>query len=217
MALFKEPVVRESLTRILYCWSIRRPASGYVQGINDLVTPFYDVFLSEQVSSTTLSSETLSMIEADCFWCFSKLVDSIQDNYTPSQAGIFRQIARMKELLTRTEPKLMEHFAKEGLDLVQFAFRWMNCMLLREFPLHMIIRIWDTYLAEGDGGFSDFHTYVCAGFLSKWSHQLLAMDFSDMLLFLQDPPTHTWSLNDLEVLLSEAFVWKSLFHTHHTK
>jgi len=84
-------------------------------------------------------------------------------------------------------------------------------MLVREFPLHMIIRIWDTYLAEGDGGFSDFHTYVCTAFLSHWSAQLRSMDFSDGLMFLQAPPTAEWRLQDLEVLLSEAFVWKSLF------
>lgn len=35
--------------RILYIWAIRHPASGYVQGINDLVTPFFVVFLSEFV------------------------------------------------------------------------------------------------------------------------------------------------------------------------
>lgn len=36
--------------RILFIWAIRHPASGYVQGINDLVTPFFVVFLSEFVS-----------------------------------------------------------------------------------------------------------------------------------------------------------------------
>lgn len=33
--------------RMLYIWAIRHPGSGYVQGINDLVTPFFVVFLSE--------------------------------------------------------------------------------------------------------------------------------------------------------------------------
>lgn len=36
--------------RILYIWAIRHPASGYVQGINDLVTPFFVVFLSEYLT-----------------------------------------------------------------------------------------------------------------------------------------------------------------------
>lgn len=36
--------------RILYIWAIRHPACGYVQGINDLVTPFFVVFLSDTLS-----------------------------------------------------------------------------------------------------------------------------------------------------------------------
>lgn len=34
------------MERILYIWAIRHPASGYVQGINDLLTPFLVVFLT---------------------------------------------------------------------------------------------------------------------------------------------------------------------------
>ena len=39
--------MQEIFERILYIWAIRHPASGYVQGINDLVTPFFLVFLEE--------------------------------------------------------------------------------------------------------------------------------------------------------------------------
>lgn len=35
--------------RLLYVWHMRHPASGYVQGINDVATPFIVVFLSEHV------------------------------------------------------------------------------------------------------------------------------------------------------------------------
>lgn len=35
--------------RLLYVWNMRHPASGYVQGINDVVTPFIVVFLSEYI------------------------------------------------------------------------------------------------------------------------------------------------------------------------
>lgn len=40
------------MERILYIWAIRHPASGYVQGINDLLTPLYVVFLSAHVGET---------------------------------------------------------------------------------------------------------------------------------------------------------------------
>ena len=31
---------------------------------------------------------------------------------------------------------------------MQFAFRWYNCLLLREMRVHNIIRLWDTYLVR---------------------------------------------------------------------
>lgn len=46
-ALLKQRNVQEMFERILFIWAIRHPASGYVQGMNDLVTPFYVVFLQE--------------------------------------------------------------------------------------------------------------------------------------------------------------------------
>jgi len=45
--LFQQKIVQEMFERILFIWAIRHPASGYVQGMNDLVTPFYVVFLQE--------------------------------------------------------------------------------------------------------------------------------------------------------------------------
>lgn len=185
-----------------------------MQGINDLVTPFYDVFLSACMRDypNQLDAQVISEVEADCFWCFAKLVDSIQDNYTFNQAGIMRQVEQLSALIRRIDAALWKHFEKEGLQFVQFSFRWMNCMLLREFPLHLVIRMWDTYMAEGEGGFSDFHTYVCSAFLSRFSAQLQRLDFQDALLFLQSPPTQNWTLADLEMLLSEAYMWKTLLH-----
>ena len=46
----------QSLERILYVWAIRHPASGYVQGINDLVTPFFQVFLSAYIGGSALAT-----------------------------------------------------------------------------------------------------------------------------------------------------------------
>ena len=82
--------------RILYIWAIRHPASGYVQGINDLVTPFFMVFLQEAAPGKELDNFPLDsltecqrdVIEADSFWCLSKFLDSIQDNYIFAQLGI---------------------------------------------------------------------------------------------------------------------------------
>ncbi|KAJ1972331.1 GTPase-activating protein [Dimargaris xerosporica] len=217
--LFQDPVVQQSLARILYCWADRHPASGYVQGINDLVTPFYVVFLSaelaidpEQATTADIPDILLTQVEADSFWCLSKLLDGIQDNYIHAQPGIIRQIEKLKELVARINGKLAQHLQGEGVEFIQFAFRWMNCLLMREVSLKNTIRMWDTYLSEGSLGFSEFHVYVCAAFLVKWADVLLKMDFQEIMLFLQAVPTQSWTDKEVEVLLSEAFMWQSLFH-----
>lgn len=38
------------MIRILFIWSMRHPASGYVQGINDLAAPLILVFLTEYIN-----------------------------------------------------------------------------------------------------------------------------------------------------------------------
>ncbi|KAG0682575.1 GTPase-activating protein [Pichia californica] len=219
--LYSFETTHRSLEKILYLWSIRHPASGYVQGINDLVTPFFQVFLNHYLSINIninefdpkcLPKELLNIIEADTYWCLTKVLDTIQDNFIHEQPGIIRQITELKNLIKRDEPLLALHFENENLDFIQFAFRWMNCMLMREFKLNLIIRMWDTYLSDFPTGFSQFHIYVCCAFLRRFSDYLMEMEFQDIIMFLQDTSkTLDWTEDDIEMMLSEAYVWQSLY------
>ncbi|XP_041330526.1 TBC1 domain family member 22A isoform X2 [Pyrgilauda ruficollis] len=60
-----QPKVTEIFERILFIWAIRHPASGYVQGINDLVTPFFVVFICEYIGCRKSS--------CPCNWAFKLL------------------------------------------------------------------------------------------------------------------------------------------------
>ena len=57
-----------------------------------------------------------------------------------------------------------------------YLCRWVNCLLLREVPFLLSLRLWDTYLAEGPR-MKDFLKYVLAAFLLYWSSKLSTMDF----------------------------------------
>ncbi|MCJ8734730.1 hypothetical protein PDJAM_G00238720 [Pangasius djambal] len=216
--LFQQPLVQEVFERILFIWAIRHPASGYVQGINDLVTPFFVVFLSEFVEEdmenfemASLSLETQRNIEADSFWCMSKLLDGIQDNYTFAQPGIQKKVKALEELISRIDEDVHLHFQKCEVEYLQFAFRWMNNLLMRELPLRCTIRLWDTYQAESEG-FSHFHLYVCAAFLIKWRKEILSMlDFQGLLMLLQNLPTIHWGNEEVGLLLAEAYRLKYMF------
>lgn len=45
--IFKSPLTISMMQRILYFWAIRHPASGYVQGLNDILAPILVVFLTD--------------------------------------------------------------------------------------------------------------------------------------------------------------------------
>ena len=95
--LFFNPTIQRCLERVLYIWAIRHPASSYVQGIDDLLTAFFVVFMQRYVENPyncdveALEAEVLGEVEADCFWCLTKMLDGIQDHYTWGQPGTVRR------------------------------------------------------------------------------------------------------------------------------
>ncbi|EPS63086.1 hypothetical protein M569_11695, partial [Genlisea aurea] len=217
VSFFQQAQVQKSLERVLYIWAIRHPASGYVQGINDLATPFLVVFLSEHLEGgidswrmSDLTQERISDVEADCYWCLSKLLDGMQDHYTFAQPGIQRLVFKLRELVRRIDDPLSKHMEEQGLEFLQFAFRWFNCLLIREIPFRLVARLWDTYLAEGDG-LPEFLVYMFASFVITWSDKLQKLEFQEMVMFLQHLPTLNWSETELEMVLSQAYMWHAMF------
>ena len=101
------------MVRILFHWTIRHPGSDYVQGINDLAAPLILVFLAEyqkepypdniyditESNLKEIDEKDLISVEADTFWCLTKIIDDIQDNYTELQPGVHKIINKMKKLI----------------------------------------------------------------------------------------------------------------------
>ena len=314
--------VQRALQRALFIWSVRHPASGYVQGINDIAFPFFLVFLEEAVagtehelhpdvtswsslqvqdgtfsidafllsaspellaavgraegsvpssdpsddnegapsslsppsssssasasasathmtdgarlfsddsaspaaravSSTLLPGpEILDAVEADAYWGLTALLDSIHDNYVTNQPGIQRMLHQLDILISLMDPELADLLASVQISSLQFAFRWMNCLLMRELRPALVARLFDTYFAEGS--FVRFHVYVCAAFLIRFKPQILDLaasvssgDSSDLfqllLPFLQTLPTSHWTEEDVDLVLAEAYVARELY------
>lgn len=215
--LFTYDRVRKMSLRLLYVWSKRHPASGYVQGFNDLLTPFIAVFFTDYINLDLatlnveesvvngLSENELLEIEADSYWCFKKMMDKIQTNYINGQPGLQHMLEKMEEIIVMVDKDLMTQLKKFGVKFLEFSFRWMNCYLMREFTLKLIIRLWDSYFSMEDS-FSSFHLFVCACLLLNFSEQLKKMtEFTDIIMFLQNLPILNWSILDLEVLIAKSY------------
>lgn len=82
--------------------------------------------------------------------------------------------------------------------------------MIRELPFGLAMRLWDTYMAEGPR-MKDFLIYVLAAFLTTWSATLRTMEFQDIIMFLQKLPTSSWSEQDMDSVLSQAYMWRATF------
>ncbi|XP_044531231.1 TBC1 domain family member 22B [Gracilinanus agilis] len=223
--LFQQPLVQEIMQQIpdpnVYAGErrgfpqaskqrIKNPKAGTFPSVlhSKSAAPEEDV---ENFDVTNLSQDMLRSIEADSFWCMSKLLDGIQDNYTFAQPGIQKKVQALEELVSRIDEQVHNHFRRYEVEYLQFAFRWMNNLLMRELPLRCTIRLWDTYQSEPEG-FSHFHLYVCAAFLIKWRKEILdEEDFQGLLMLLQNLPTIHWGNEEIGLLLAEAYRLKYMF------
>lgn len=198
--LFSDKKVQFVLTRVLYTWAIRNPGAGYVQGLNDILVPFFIVFLLGSVENPelvrnfpeTIAIRTLLDAEADSSAGFQALVSEIQDFYTSSQPGITIQLDRLKAMVKRIRPDILRHFDEEAVDISHFAFRWFNCLLTREFRTACVLQLWDTLLAEGLTQIKAFLQYLCTAYLLALAEPLVHKNFQDvgrqLPCFLHVPP-----------------------------
>eukprot|EP01057_Protomagalhaensia_wolfi_P000948 Protomagalhaensia_wolfi_Nauph_80__947@NODE_1547_length_1475_cov_42_205432_g1201_i0_p1_GENE_NODE_1547_length_1475_cov_42_205432_g1201_i0NODE_1547_length_1475_cov_42_205432_g1201_i0_p1_ORF_typecomplete_len249_score26_64RabGAPTBC/PF00566_18/2_7e39_NODE_1547_length_1475_cov_42_205432_g1201_i024770 len=215
--IFSLHKVQFVLTRALYIYAIKNPGSGYVQGINDILVPLFIVCLhsdregSAPLIESELTTELITNAEADSFFMLQTILSEIQDNYTSGQPGIINQLKVIRTVITRIKPTVIEHFDSIGLDISQFGFRWMNCLMAREFDTMCLIQLWDTYVSEGAKNLRRFMVFLGAAYLMRLSTSLMKLNFQDAMLFIQSPPSIDWKSREIEMLVAEVFILKSLF------
>lgn len=220
--LLRNERVKLLFERVLFVWSVRHPASGYVQGMNDLLQPFFFCFLiphSEIKDPTALSKltdvdylteEQYKEIEADCFWCFSKLLDGLQDLYTKDQPGLYKMLDNLQNLIERVNPPLAHHIIEEDIQYQEFAFRWMNCLLVREFSVPILFRLWDSYLSH-HARIATTHVFVCAAMMDSMAYKLLPLNHAEFVILMQGIDPEGWKPEEIEVILAQAYVYEKMF------
>lgn len=154
--LFQCKRARDCIQRVLRVYSVRHPATGYVQGMNDLITPLIYVFTADEVNSRSswntillcivfdeyseavdealehVTEERWIAIEGMVFVCLCRILDGIQDHFTRDQPGIQRKLYQVSELVTRLNPALATFLDDIGVQWNMFAYRWMVCFLVRQ-------------------------------------------------------------------------------------
>lgn len=249
-ALYHIPALVKPLERVLYIWSLRHPVVGYVQGMDDIVACFYMVFLADQLercgvegdcyelvssgisgkallssvlwtNGGPLTEGALRQVEADTYWCGGKVLAWTQDNFVHGLKGVHSMVIRLQDLLDKVDSPLSIHFHNHCIEL-QFTFQWMHCLLTRELPFHLAVRLWDTYLAIGQS-FYEFHVYICCALLTELSKELRGMEPEDILVAVKRPCPEGAKAAWLEGIIATAYmqrlqhppdsVWKGVHYS----
>jgi hypothetical protein len=192
--------------------------------MNDLLHPFFFAFLLPHCATFDVSAviarenaddipePILKEIEADCFWCFSKLLDGLQDLYTKDQPGLYHMLGILATVVERVAPDLAGWIAQEEIAYQEFAFRWMNCLLVREFSVRLLFRLWDSYLSN-HSKIASTHVYVCAAMMSSLAAKLTGLSHAEFVMQLQGIDPNAWTVDQLEMIIAQAYVYENQF-TH---
>lgn len=182
---------------------------------------YNDAFFPKSTStSTSASSKKFKLSEGD---------------------GLQRMIVLTEKVLQRVDPKLHSHLKSKGVEFQWFCFRWMNTLHVRTMNEECIIRFWDTCLCEeidtGSrsrsglhyftafgfdsrrsrkrlhlSGFLSFQVYICAALLHQIRDNILKeQEFENILYKLRNLSLDHWDIEDIAMLLSQAYSWKETF------
>lgn len=110
----------------VYAWI--DPATGYCQGMSDLLSPFVVLYDDN----------------ADAFWCFEMLLRRMRENFQmEGPTGVMKQLQVLWKILERTDAVLFEHLSVIGAESLHFAFRMLLVLFRRELSFSEALFMWE--------------------------------------------------------------------------
>lgn len=110
----------------VYAWV--DPATGYCQGMSDLLSPFVVIFEDN----------------ADAFWCFEMLLRRMRENFKmEGPTRVMKQLRALWHILELSDKELFAHLSKIGAESLHFAFRMLLVLFRRELSFNEALSMWE--------------------------------------------------------------------------
>lgn len=145
--------------------------------MNDILAPIFAVFLCELFDmkyiafenryikmKSQITKEFLFPAEADSYHCLLQFMSELKFNYMENFKGIRENFDLIEGKIKALDPELYQHFQKKEIIMLHFGFRWSFCLLLREFPIYISIKLIDSYLIA-DVPINDMCNYMIISIL----------------------------------------------------
>lgn len=110
----------------VYAWV--DPATGYCQGMSDLLSPFVVIFEDN----------------ADAFWCFEMLLRRMRENFQmEGPTRVLKQLRALWHILELLDKEMFVHLSKIGAESLHFAFRMLLVLFRRELSFNEALSMWE--------------------------------------------------------------------------
>ncbi|CAN8286641.1 unnamed protein product [Cochlearia groenlandica] len=128
LEFYEDPGNLGRMSDILAVYAWVDPATGYCQGMSDLVSPFVVLFEDN----------------ADAFWCFEMLIRRTRANFQiEGPTGVMDQLQSLWHILRLTDKDIFSHLSRIGAESLHFAFRMLLVLFRRELPFNEALRMWE--------------------------------------------------------------------------
>jgi hypothetical protein len=134
----------------------------------------------------------------------------MKENYLKGFDGATDLLKKFRNLVEKCDKDLLMLLEQNEIQVFHFGFRWIFCLLLREFPVLLSIKLIDYYLVE-DINPGILCVYVSTALLLKFSYKIKLMKREEIIMFLQNLPTAGWGEQDIRLLVSESFGLRNYF------
>ncbi|KAK4199043.1 rab-GTPase-TBC domain-containing protein [Triangularia verruculosa] len=184
----------------LYC-KLNPSASGYRQGMHELLAPIVYAVAQDSVDNKELSDASLdpivlelldsSRIEHDSFALFSKVMDRAGAFYEVDSDGSRNTIVDKSKYihevaLLKADEELANHLRSIEILPQIFLIRWIRLLFGREFPFEQTMVLWDAIFAFDPN--LEMIDLICVAMLLRIRWTLLEADYSVALQLLLKYP-----------------------------
>ena len=137
------------LRRVLTAYSMYNRDTGYVQGMNDLLSPLITLYIAEWIDGVALfydgSKKTMTEAESFLFWNFVGMMEMTHHERLFADLAVNQAFAleRCSAIAEAVHPPLKELLRSPELMGLSFMFRPMLLMYKRAFK-EDVFRLWDS-------------------------------------------------------------------------
>lgn len=157
------------LRNILMSYTMTQFELGYVQGMNDLLSPILVIVQNESIA----------------YQCFYKFMKIMSKNFDRNQEGIHEQLRLLKLIVKFMDPHLYANLLASNSINFFCCFRWILIWFKREFLFQDIIRLWEAIWCCPNT--NHLHLFIAFTILN-WKRQdfFKLKAFDEVLRFLND-------------------------------